>query len=53
MPDLGKYAFEVLLAYGATGLLLGALLWGSLARGARMKRRLAQAEAALEARKNG
>ncbi|MGH1329726.1 MAG: heme exporter protein CcmD [Paracoccaceae bacterium] len=50
---LGKYAAEVLLAYGATALLLGALLWGSLARGARMKRRLAQAEAALEARKHG
>lgn len=50
---LGKYAAEVLLAYGATALLLVALVWGSVLRGAKMKRRLAQAEAALEARKNG
>lgn len=26
MPDLGRYAGEVLLAYGASGAILGALI---------------------------
>ncbi len=45
MPDLGKYTAEVLLAYGATGLLLAALLIGSVLQSRRVKRALDQAEA--------
>lgn len=33
MPDLGKYAAEVLSAYGASLLLLAALVWLTLRRG--------------------
>lgn len=29
MPDLGKYAFEVSLAYAGTFILLGLLIWTS------------------------
>lgn len=50
MPDLGKYAGDVLTAYGITLVLLGVLIWRSLARSAKMKRLLKQAE---ERRKNG
>ena len=45
MPDLGKYAVEVLSAYGVTLALVGGLVWASLARAARVRRRLAEAEA--------
>ena len=48
MPDLGKYAVHVLSAYGASLLLLAGLIWLTLARGARTKRQLAEAEAAAK-----
>jgi heme exporter protein D len=44
MPDLGPYAAEVLTAYAATFVLLGALVGLSIARAARMRRRLDAAE---------
>ena len=44
MPDLGKYAFEVLLAYGGSLLMLLALLLASLAQARRTKRALEDAE---------
>ena len=44
MPDLGPYAAEVLTAYGATFVLIGGLVALSLARAARMRRRLEEAE---------
>lgn len=37
MPDLGKYAFDVLASYGASLLLLGGLLALTLARGAKVR----------------
>lgn len=49
MPDLGKYAADVLAAYGVTFALLAALVWHSLARSRAVKRQLAEAEA----RRNG
>ncbi|WP_417247738.1 heme exporter protein CcmD [Celeribacter sp.] len=49
MPDLGKYAADVLAAYGVSFALLIALVWRSLAQSARAKQRLAEAEA----RRNG
>lgn len=49
MPDLGKYAADVLAAYGVTFALLAVLIWRSLAQSARAKRRLSEAEA----RRNG
>ncbi len=45
MPDLGKYAGEVLLAYGLTGLLIGALIVASVVQSRRVTRALAEAEA--------
>lgn len=45
MPDLGKYAGEVLLAYGVAGILLAALVLFSIIQGRRVKRALDQAEA--------
>lgn len=50
MPDLGKYAGDVLAAYGVTLLLLVGLIWRSIARSVKVKRRLAEAE---ERRQNG
>ncbi len=50
MPDLGKYAVEVLSAYAATGVLLAGLVWMTWARARRVKRELEAAEAR---RKNG
>jgi heme exporter protein D len=44
MPDLGPYAAEVLTAYGASLGLIAALVALSLARAARMRRRLDEAE---------
>lgn len=43
MPDLGRYAFEVLTAYGATILLLAGLVWATWARSKRVRRALEQA----------
>ena len=44
MPDLGPYAAEVLTAYGASFVLIAGLVALSLARAARMRRRLEEAE---------
>ncbi len=49
MPDLGKYAVEVLLAYGVSLTLLGAIVLLSWRQSVRTKRALA----AAEARRNG
>ncbi len=46
MPDLGAYAIPVLAAYGVTLALLGGLVATSLTRAARVRRALAEAEAA-------
>lgn len=45
MPDLGKYAATVLLAYGVSLGLIAVLVVTSLRRSARLRRTLAQAEA--------
>lgn len=42
MPDLGKYATEVLSAYGVTLLLIAGLIWLSLRRGAKARAALKQ-----------
>ncbi len=44
MPELGKYAGTVLSAYGASILLLVALVGLSLWRGRRVRTRLAETE---------
>lgn len=44
MPDLGKYAAEVLLSYGITIGLIVALLVVSIARSRAAKRRLEELE---------
>lgn len=44
MPDLGKYAGDVLAAYGITFALLGGLIAWSLIRSAKVKKRLQAAE---------
>ncbi|SPJ23748.1 heme exporter protein CcmD [Palleronia abyssalis] len=45
MPDLGKYALEVGLAYGASAVLLLALVGLSVLRAARVRRQLEKVEA--------
>lgn len=45
MPDLGKYAAEVLSAYAVSLLLLAGLVVLSLWQGARTRRALREAEA--------
>ena len=47
MIDLGKYAGTVLSAYGASVVLLVALVALTLWQGSRMKRRLAEIEGRL------
>ena len=49
MPDLGKYALEVGLAYGASFVLLAGLVGLSVARARRVAAQLKRAEA----RRNG
>ncbi|MGP3698676.1 heme exporter protein CcmD [Rhodobacter sp. NSM] len=44
IPDLGKYAFSVLTAYGASITLLAGLVVMSLWRGARVRRMLREVE---------
>lgn len=44
MPDLGKYATEILSAYGISILILGVLVWASIARARRSKARLEEVE---------
>ncbi len=51
MPELGKYAFEVLTSYGVAVALLAALGTISLIRARRMRRDLAALEKRV--RKNG
>jgi heme exporter protein D len=50
MPDLGTYAFWILSAYGASAVLLGALVLWVWLRGARVRRALTEAEARQEGR---
>lgn len=45
IPDLGKYAFTVLMSYGASLALLVLLIGLSLRRGARVRRELDEIEA--------
>ncbi|WP_420796854.1 heme exporter protein CcmD [Alkalilacustris brevis] len=45
MPDLGRYAAEVLAAYGVSALIMALLVGGIWLRGTRMKRQLAEIEA--------
>ena len=45
MPDLGKYAVEVLSAYGVSILLLAGIVTVSVVRARRVRRELAEAEA--------
>lgn len=45
MPDLGKYAAEVLSAYGLTLLLVAGLIMATWARSRRVRRALERAEA--------
>ncbi len=45
MPDLGKYAVEVLSAYGVTLALLAAIVVVSVMRERRVRRDLQDAEA--------
>ncbi|MGQ0609494.1 MAG: heme exporter protein CcmD [Paracoccaceae bacterium] len=44
MPDLGKYAFSVLSAYGASLLLLAVLIGVTWMQSRRAKARLAEIE---------
>jgi len=44
MPELGKYAFAVLASYGASVVLLVAIVAVTLWQGARIKRALAEVE---------
>lgn len=37
-----KYAFHIIVSYGVTALVLGALIWSSVAMNARAKRDLAE-----------
>ncbi len=50
MPDLGTYAFWILSAYGASAVLLGALVVWVWIRGVRVRRALTEAEARQEGR---
>lgn len=45
MPELGKYAFAVLASYGASLVLLVAVVALSVWQGGRVKRALAEVEA--------
>ena len=49
MPDLGKYAFEVTLAYAGSLILLFGIVWLSWAQARTSKRRLDD----TEGRQNG
>ena len=45
MPDLGKYAAEVLAAYGVSLVLLAGIVLLSLRAGVKSRRALSEAEA--------
>ena len=53
MPDLGKYAVEVLSAYAVSLTLIGLLVVWTLIQGARMRRALQDYEAERAAAKAG
>jgi heme exporter protein D len=44
MPDLGKYATEVLSAYGASIVILVVIVWQSFARARKVKAELDRVE---------
>lgn len=44
MPDLGKYAVEVLSAYGVSLALIVAIVWASISRAKKVKSQLAEIE---------
>ena len=50
LPDLGKYAVEVLSAYAVSLVLLGGLIWLSLRRARRTEAELREIEARMEGR---
>ena len=45
IPELGKYAFHVLVSFGVTIALLGGLTWASVVRWRRLKRAVERLEA--------
>jgi heme exporter protein D len=45
MPELGKYAAEVISAYVVSLALLGGIVWASLRQGARTRAELRDVEA--------
>ena len=49
MPDLGKYAAEVLAAYGLSLVLMAGLILLSLGKGRRARAELARIEAQKDA----
>ena len=53
MPDLGKYAFEVLTAYGVSIVLMLGLLAVTLRRGRAARAALAEAEAEAGEQRDG
>ncbi|MFV1599817.1 MULTISPECIES: heme exporter protein CcmD [unclassified Phaeobacter] len=50
MPDLGKYAVEVLSSYGASLVLLAGLLVITFARGRRIRREMRAMEQQMQTR---
>jgi heme exporter protein D len=44
MPDLGKYAIEVLSAYGVSIVILVVIVWQSFARARKVKAELDRVE---------
>lgn len=50
MPDLGKYAAEVLMAYGISLVLILGLIWWSLRSAARVEKELSETEARRDGR---
>lgn len=48
MPELGQYGGFILASYAATGVILGAMIGGSLLGWRKAKTRLAALEAARE-----
>ena len=50
MPDLGKYAVEVISAYAVSLGLLGLLIWLSLRRARRTEAALREIETRMEGR---
>ena len=53
MPDLGRYAVEVLSAYAVSLGLLALLIGSTVRRNRQMREALAEVEARREAAKNG